>query len=99
MTIETKTTLQLSDITAIEFECKSCHRIVSLPLPAKSPQQVPIACDCNMSQQWMIAGGDMYRSLLTLLNQIQRIAEATNEPFSLRFVTVGLSGRASGGKD
>jgi hypothetical protein len=99
MTAETKTTLQLSDITAVEFECKKCHRIVSLPLPLKSPNQVPVECDCDIRQHWMPTGSDAHRSLLALMDYIERYANATNEPFVLRFVTTGLFSRASGDKD
>jgi len=99
VTAETKTTLQLSDITAVEFECKNCQRVVSLPLPLKSANQVPTFCDCNVPRQWMPVGSDAHRTLLALMDYIQRYAKATDEPYVLRFVTTGLSARASGGKD
>ena len=38
MTIETKTTIEASDIVSVEFECSKCHSKTSWPLAvAKNP--------------------------------------------------------------
>ena len=96
MTVETKTTIELSDIKAIEFECKNCGRIVAWPI--KAAKEPPFQCDCN-TPQWMSVGGDTYRSLMTLIDAIKRHGNAQGEPFILRLVVAGLSGRAVSGKD
>jgi len=95
MTIETKTTIQLNDICTVEFECKKCHSQTVWPIGiAKSP---PIKCHCD-EQQWMVHGGDQFMALSRLLQLIQRVSEAKNEPFIMRF---GLSASfpVSDGKD
>lgn len=88
MTIETKTTIQLSDIKAVEFECKNCHRVVSWPLDtARNP---PFSCECAGSPQWMSVGGDTYRDLTHLIALIQRYGKSNGEQFVLRFTVNGL---------
>jgi len=93
MTIETKTTIQISDVKAIEFECKTCHRIVSLPIEvAKEP---PFECDCKNPRQWMSYGGEMYSALSGLMTLLGRFGKVDNEPFAMRLVITELSARAS----
>ena len=97
MTIETKTTIQLSDVKAVEFECRNCHRIYVYPLEvARNP---PISCDCVPNSRWMTVGGDMHQRLTNLIGLVQQLSTANNEPFAMRFVVEGISDRASGGKD
>jgi hypothetical protein len=92
MTIETKTTIQLSDVTGIEFQCKNCGRIVSWPIQtAKTP---PTECECNPTQGWMPYGGNTFASLVKLIDLIKLWSSATNEPFNLRFVVSDLSSSA-----
>lgn len=88
MTVETKTTIQLSDLTSIEFECKDCGATTSWPMPvAKNP---PTTCRCR-DEQWMTHGGQTYRDLSNLIELIQRLGKADGEKFVMRFrVTNGL---------
>ena len=96
MTIETKTTIQLNDVKAVEFECKNCHRITIVPIQvAKS---IPISCQCE-SPHWMSVNGEMHQGLIRLMELLGRFGEANREPFSSRFVIDGTSGRASTAKD
>ena len=89
MTVETKTTIHLSDIATVEIECRDCHRTVITPLDkAKNPQTF---CDCN-GKNWMPEGGDTYQRLRKLWSLMQQYAEANNEPFVMRF---GLKPSAS----
>ena len=82
MTVETKTTIQLSDICSVEFECKNCHSVSSWPLGiAKSP---PVKCHCGQ-EQWMAVGGDDFTAIVTLLKLMQRLSAANNEPYIMRF--------------
>ena len=96
MTIETKMTIQLSDVKAIEFECNNCHRVVTLPLAvAKEP---PAQCECK-GPQWMPYGGSMYSDLSGLMHLIGKFGNIDNEPFTMRFIVAGPSGHASNAKD
>lgn len=97
MTVETKTTIQLSDFATVEFECANCHSISSWPLNvAKFP---PAKCHCSQ-ELWMPIGGDIYRNITDLIELIKRFAGSKGkEPFILRF---GLSSSVvpvSGDKD
>lgn len=98
MTIETRTTIQLSDVTAVEFKCKNCGRIISWPIEAA---KVPTECDCRNPPQpaWMPFGGETYADLMKLLSLIKRWGSANNEPFTLQFVVRGISDRAASGRD
>ena len=97
MTVETKTTIQPSDLTTVEFECKECHSIVSWPLAvAKHP---PSHCHCHPEKQWMTVGGDTYRALTTLVALLQQFNKSQNEPFIFRLgVQNGSLVRASDSK-
>lgn len=95
MTIETKTTIQLSDIATVEFECKQCHSISAWPL--KIATAPPLRCHCT-DQQWMIGGGETYEGIKRLIGAIQRFTELTSEPFIMRF-GLAPSGHVSDEKD
>ena len=96
MTIETKTTIQLSDIKAIEFECKNCHRIALSPIAVATTP--PYYCECHVPPEWMPQGGDMYQRIKNLIGLVQQLAQANNEPFAIRLVVDGISDRASTAK-
>jgi len=97
MTIETKTTLQLSDIITVEFECAQCHAVTSWPLlVARNP---PTRCRCT-EQDWMGKGSDMYSNISDLITLLQQFSKAKNGPFIMRFgINYDASlARASGSK-
>ena len=98
MTIETKTTIQASDVLTVDFECVQCHSITSWPLAvAKHP---PTCCHCNPEQQWMTFGGDKYRVITELVALLQQLSKTQNERFILRFgIRNEVSGHASSGED
>ena len=98
MTVETRTTIQLSDVTAVEFKCKSCGRVLSWPIEAA---KVPTECDCRgyMQPGWMPIGSETYAGLVKLLDLIKQWGRADNESFTLQFVVRGLSAPAVSGKD
>jgi hypothetical protein len=83
MTVETKTTIQPSDIITVEFECKKCHSLRTWPIAvARHP---PVACNCcEADDQWMTTGGDVYAALTDLIALLQRFGKAQNEPFAIR---------------
>jgi hypothetical protein len=100
MTVETKTTIALDDITTVEFECKNCHTVTAYQIGAfRSP---PIGCGCREGRegQWMTFGGDTYTAIANVADLMRRLAAAKNEPFVMRFGLKGVpvSDRASGSK-
>lgn len=99
MTVETKTTIELSDIDSVEFECKHCHSVSAWPLSvARRP---PARCHCENSPQWMVGGGDMDNNITRLIELMRRLSEAQKEPFTMRFAikSAALGDRASRAKD
>jgi hypothetical protein len=89
MTVETKTTIQASDIATVEFECVQCHSVMSWPLAVAS--RPPTHCHCLPERQWMTVGGDTYRAIVEPIERMRQFGETKNEPFILRF---GLRGAA-----
>jgi hypothetical protein len=82
MTVETKTTIQASDILTVEFECAHCHSINSWPLiVAKNP---PLRCHCG-HENWMAHGGSEYAAITELIALLHRFAQAPNTPYVMRF--------------
>jgi hypothetical protein len=98
VTVETKTTIEPSDVSTVEFECIHCHSITSWPLAiAKNP---PTSCPCEQKGQWMTVGGDTYRNIVSLIALLQQFSKTQNEPFILRFgVKNGVSDPASSDGD
>lgn len=87
MTVETKTTIELSDIGDVQFECKNCGFVATYPLRKfRSP---PTACGCHQEKQWMTHGGEMYAGISQMVELMRRMSNATSEPFTMRF---GLRG-------
>ncbi len=85
MTSGVRTTIQLSDILTIEFECKACHCRFSRPTGGR--QQLLIVCpECETT--WAHYRGSM-EMLTKMASQIAKLAEIDrpeNEaPFIVRF--------------
>jgi hypothetical protein len=94
MTVETKTTIQLSDITAIEFECKNCHATLSWPVAIfKHP---PTACPCRTDQHWMAQGGSLFEAITEMVENLRGLSKAGNEPFIMR---LGVRELSASGRD
>lgn len=92
MTIETRATIQLGDILAIEYECPGCHAksIRPINLPDKSANRVPVACG-NCNAPWMTEHSQVTRDLATLLNLIAILGDGgTRLPFVLRLEVSGI---------
>jgi hypothetical protein len=81
MTIETKTTIQCSDIATIEFECKECHSRIIQPL--KIAQKPPTSCQCRHDQEWIPHGGKTYQDIVRLIGLVQDFAESNGERFTI----------------
>jgi Zn-finger nucleic acid-binding protein len=83
MTTETRTTIQLSDIRAVEFECRECRcRIVR---PVGGTQPLLLNCpECNTT--WAQYRGNM-EILVKMLSQLPKVAAFDSDaqtPFMLR---------------
>jgi hypothetical protein len=86
MTIETKTTIELSDVLNVEFECKNCHAVGIWPI--NNMKNPPVSCPCQPGQQWMVHGSNEHSEILQLIELMRRYAKAENRQFVMRF---GLS--------
>ena len=94
MTVETKTTIQASDIATVEFECAHCHSITSWPLDvSKNPPQ---QCHCGHGV-WMAHGGREFVAISDLIALLQQFSKSPNTPYIMRF-GLSVSVRASESK-
>ena len=98
MTIETRTTIEPSDISAIEFECTTCHARVAIPI--NKFKNAPLSCSsCNENEQkqWFIPGSTDYSHMRALGETIQLYSGIGKpESFVMRFhlTNDSASGRA-----
>jgi hypothetical protein len=98
MTLETKTTIQLSDIETIEFKCADCGSVFVCPI--EIAKTAPMACHCNPTKFWMIGGDETYRGISELLQLIRRFGTSQPETFEFCFgIKKQAAARASSDKD
>lgn len=88
MTIETRSTIELADIIAIEFECRDCRAKVVRKIDGF--KNVPGFCG-NCEKQWLIDGSQAHDNLYRFLVRLQELSKASGEPFLLRFEVKGLT--------
>jgi len=85
MTSETRTTIQLSDFKAVEFECLNCHSRIVRPIGV---WQSPLLCCPECGSTWAHYRGTM-DFLAKMSSQIAKIAAidtpAEDTPFIVRF--------------
>ncbi len=68
MTVETRTTIQLSDIKEIEVECIACHTRITWSV-RNGNHFIPLKCEkCNES--FLVKESPDYRDLSALLSSI-----------------------------
>lgn len=72
MTVETTTTIELKDITAVEFVCKDCRAKTIRKLNDKLV--IPTACN-NCGKPWFIADGDEHKGILLLARKLQQYGQ------------------------
>jgi DNA-directed RNA polymerase subunit RPC12/RpoP len=81
MTVETRTTIQLGDITEVEIECTKCHaRIIWNPRDAD--HFIPLLCK-KCDTPFFIRNSQEHRDLLQLLSLINTYSHTGN--YHLRF--------------
>jgi hypothetical protein len=94
MTIETRTTVQLSDIKAIEFECAKCH--------AKSIFQIgkfdnpPLNCGACGGEPWFVANTPDRSDIAKLAQIITRFSGQPSSGFAMRLEVRGVSASREG---
>lgn len=91
MTTETKTTMQLGDIYAVEFICERCH--ASLCLALDSPLTIPTSCPNCHKETFVIndLGHRELSELLRLLKVFQKPLNGFSGHLQLRFAIRSLS--------
>jgi hypothetical protein len=91
MTAETRTTITLADIKAIEFECTECHTRTIRPLPGD--RYTPAACPSDECQNknWYPYHSAEHEELVKLLDLIHRYGKKQNPMYSIRFEVEGLT--------
>ncbi len=93
MTIETRGTIELKDIAAVEYECSKCHAKTIRPLKQET-SNVPGIC-ANCQQIWFTDGRQEtaeFRQFLWLLERYK----SSPLPFILKFEVSGLGDRQNG---
>ena len=90
MTIETRGTIELADVLAVEYECanQSCRARVIRPLERSGGIAVPRACG-NCGSSWFTDPSQEAQELKDFLETIARYKGA-KLPFVLRFEVSGL---------
>ena len=74
MTFETRTTINLEDIRAIEYECTKCHsRSVRL---LDDKHTVASGCN-NCNNRWLADGSQEHEDLKTLLNVLRNFRKSS----------------------
>lgn len=83
MTTETRTTIELKDILAVELTCNKCHSKIVRPLTLDNA--IVARCSRGCQVQWFIDGSVEHQSLISLVRLLHDCAQIKNEHYSLRF--------------
>jgi hypothetical protein len=86
MAIENTISIQLSDINAVEFECKKCGTKTVRKLDDEF--QLPSACG-NCSDSWFYDGSEKHHELRDFFARL-RYQIKNAQPFNLRWHVSGL---------
>jgi predicted RNA-binding Zn-ribbon protein involved in translation (DUF1610 family) len=78
MTVETSTSIEPKDITAVEFECRNCGTKTIRKIDAKF--KTPIICG-NCSDVWSIDGNPDMRQLAEFLRMLEHYSK-----YDLRYI-------------
>jgi DNA replicative helicase MCM subunit Mcm2 (Cdc46/Mcm family) len=83
MTLKSITTIEPSDIQAIEFECSECHS--KMTVPTKTFAQPPITCSSCQKNQWFIPGSEDFMDIVRIGQILKRLTVAEKRQFVMRF--------------
>jgi hypothetical protein len=88
MTIETRSTIDLDDITAIEYECSKCHCKTIRALDDK--HRVPAVCG-NCSRVWMTDGSREHQELTSFIAGLREFRRSSvNQDVRIRLEVHGI---------
>jgi hypothetical protein len=103
MTVETRRTIELTDIDAIEYECRKCGATTVRLLDES--HRIPVACG-NCATVWTIETSQEHMDLMRFVSLLRYFPKSTaNAHVRIKLEVRGIeesvnaSGRASGGKD
>jgi uncharacterized C2H2 Zn-finger protein len=82
VTFETRTTIEIRDIVAVEFECPRCHAKMNIPLNAENI--VPLKCNRGCEPQWYHDNGLEYKDLQKLFELLKQYSKHENKPCAIR---------------
>lgn len=85
MTAETRITITLSDIKAVEFECAECH--VRTTRPVSEDNFIPEMCPANgcQNKNWFAHGSQEHKDLMFLIDVIHQYGQRRNPKYNIRF--------------
>jgi hypothetical protein len=89
MTTETRTTIELKDIIAVEMLCTKCGSRIVRPITLDNA--VVTRCSRGCQVQWFIEGSREHESLVNLLRLIHDCAQIKNDGYKLQFEVKGLN--------
>ena len=84
MTIETRTTIELRDIQAVEMECATCHTKVVHSIE-KFNQPMMVCYTCQPNKQLIVERSSDHREIVQLVQIINRLSALKDAPFIMRF--------------
>ena len=84
MTIETRTTMELKDIKAIEFECATCHTKVVYSIDQFS-QPVFVCYTCHPSKTLISERSTDHKTIVQLVQLINQLSQLERGVFLMRF--------------
>lgn len=82
MTIKTITSIELSDVQAVEFECEGCHSKVSYPLD-KFTHPLTICNTCKPERQFIVYGSTEFAEWIKFVELLKRFSKK-NSNFAFR---------------
>jgi predicted RNA-binding Zn-ribbon protein involved in translation (DUF1610 family) len=100
VTSETRTTIEASDIKALELECTKCGVRAIWKLEQCENPNFEKCAHCGT--KWPFQKGFSYQALTSVITGMQELAKVKNDkeiPFMIRFEIAGVSDRVASEKD
>ncbi len=84
MTIETRTTMELKDIKAIEFECADCHTKVVWSID-QFTDPLFVCHTCSPKKTLVADRSSDHKAIVNLVQMINQLAQLDPKVFVMRF--------------
>ncbi len=98
MTIETRTTIELKDIRAIEFECATCHTKTVYSID-QFTHPVFTCYTCHPSKVLVAERSSDHKSIGSLVDLINQLSKLDPTIFAMRFdITDSSASREANGR-